>query len=140
MILKLLAFSSSSGSSIESSSLKSYVLKWRMLYVGRKTDLAIACISSTVPSLCPNRLKYLSLLRDVSRFVCSSTEQQGLLVSSCSTRAFYSMDRTEQGHRSDGIYELQKRGGATPPGTPGTYPQYYLVSRGRNICQPQCLS
>ena len=43
----------------------------------RKTNDAISCIASTVPSMCPNRLKYLNLLRDIASFFCSATEQNG---------------------------------------------------------------
>ena len=30
--------------------------------------------------MCPNRLKYLNLLRDMASFFCSATEQQGTLI------------------------------------------------------------
>jgi len=48
-----------------------------MFHVDRKVNEAVGCISATVPSLCPNRLKYLNVLRDIARFVCSEVEQQG---------------------------------------------------------------
>jgi len=48
-----------------------------MFCAGSKVHEAIACISATVPSLCPNRLKYLNVLRDILAFVCDPAEQQG---------------------------------------------------------------
>lgn len=50
-------------------------------YVGRKTTQAVLCISSTIASMCPNRLKYLNLLRDMTSFFCSAADQQGSLKS-----------------------------------------------------------
>ena len=52
-----------------------------LLYVNSKTQDAEACIASSVPSMCPNRLKYLNLLRDIAAFVCNGMEQQGKLKS-----------------------------------------------------------
>jgi len=48
-----------------------------MLCVDRMTNQAISCIANNISTMCPNRLKYLTLLRGIASFVCSSTEQQG---------------------------------------------------------------
>ena len=55
----------------------SYSRRSEMLCVDRMTSQAISCIASTISTMCPNRLKYLTLLREIASFVCSSTEQQG---------------------------------------------------------------
>jgi len=48
------------------------------LCVDRTTQMAVSCVASTVPTMCPSRLKYLNLLREIESFVCSGTEMQGL--------------------------------------------------------------
>jgi len=50
-----------------------------LLYVFRMTSDAVSCISSTVGSMCPNRLKYINLLRDMESFFCTVTKQEGSL-------------------------------------------------------------
>ena len=91
-----------------------------IVYVGRMTYEAVLCILSTVPSMCPNRLKYLNLLRDMESFFCTVTEQEGSLkhfhITCCwycrvklMTKNTTKFEGTQTVHCSHHIYEKHKK-------------------------------